>query len=199
MHLTQLLALCTEILVLGTGARLERINPSVLALLKRKGIAVEVQDTVKYAHVSASQSANALFWQEDFLTVSLHLCSSVYSLLCCSQMHAQPSTSWVVSEEWQPLVWSLRQSARHWIWHGNKCHVVNRDWDWFLQMEIGGLQMITGLPKEQTQSHPALKKQSMCLVTVALFTYSCSLFGDEGVKSSRRQSTDLIMYLMYAV
>ncbi|CAB1432067.1 unnamed protein product [Pleuronectes platessa] len=34
-----------EILVLGTGARLERINPSVLALLKRKGIAVEVQDT----------------------------------------------------------------------------------------------------------------------------------------------------------
>ncbi|XP_078104687.1 NADH dehydrogenase [ubiquinone] 1 alpha subcomplex assembly factor 3 [Sander vitreus] len=34
-----------EILVLGTGARVERINPSVLALLKRKGIAVEVQDT----------------------------------------------------------------------------------------------------------------------------------------------------------
>ncbi|XP_003441472.2 NADH dehydrogenase [ubiquinone] 1 alpha subcomplex assembly factor 3 [Oreochromis niloticus] len=34
-----------EILVLGTGARLERIDPSVLALLKRKGISVEVQDT----------------------------------------------------------------------------------------------------------------------------------------------------------
>ncbi|XP_030275272.1 NADH dehydrogenase [ubiquinone] 1 alpha subcomplex assembly factor 3 [Sparus aurata] len=34
-----------EILVLGTGERLERINPSVLALLKKKGIAVEVQDT----------------------------------------------------------------------------------------------------------------------------------------------------------
>lgn len=34
-----------EILVLGTGARVERINPSVLALLKKKGIAVEVQDT----------------------------------------------------------------------------------------------------------------------------------------------------------
>ncbi|XP_029006393.2 NADH dehydrogenase [ubiquinone] 1 alpha subcomplex assembly factor 3 [Betta splendens] len=34
-----------EILVLGTGARLERINPSVLALLRSKGIAVEVQDT----------------------------------------------------------------------------------------------------------------------------------------------------------
>ncbi|XP_028303100.1 NADH dehydrogenase [ubiquinone] 1 alpha subcomplex assembly factor 3 [Gouania willdenowi] len=34
-----------EILVLGTGARLERINPSVFALLKRKGISIEVQDT----------------------------------------------------------------------------------------------------------------------------------------------------------
>lgn len=35
-----------EVLVLGTGAKLERINPSVLALLKKKGIAVEIQDTV---------------------------------------------------------------------------------------------------------------------------------------------------------
>lgn len=34
-----------EILVLGTGAKLERIHPSVLALLKKKGIAVEIQDT----------------------------------------------------------------------------------------------------------------------------------------------------------
>ncbi|XP_034022421.1 NADH dehydrogenase [ubiquinone] 1 alpha subcomplex assembly factor 3 [Thalassophryne amazonica] len=34
-----------EILVLGTGAKMERIHPSVLALLKRKRIAVEVQDT----------------------------------------------------------------------------------------------------------------------------------------------------------
>ncbi|XP_026162321.1 NADH dehydrogenase [ubiquinone] 1 alpha subcomplex assembly factor 3 [Mastacembelus armatus] len=34
-----------EILVIGTGARLERIKPSVLALLRSKGIAVEVQDT----------------------------------------------------------------------------------------------------------------------------------------------------------
>ncbi|XP_071376802.1 NADH dehydrogenase [ubiquinone] 1 alpha subcomplex assembly factor 3 [Centroberyx affinis] len=34
-----------EILVLGTGARVERINPGVLALLKSKGISVEVQDT----------------------------------------------------------------------------------------------------------------------------------------------------------
>lgn len=38
-----------EIIVLGTGARIERIDPSVLALLKRKGIAVEVLDTVKFA------------------------------------------------------------------------------------------------------------------------------------------------------
>lgn len=35
-----------EILVLGTGAKVERLNPSVLALLKKKGIAVEIQDTV---------------------------------------------------------------------------------------------------------------------------------------------------------
>ncbi|XP_014908839.1 NADH dehydrogenase [ubiquinone] 1 alpha subcomplex assembly factor 3 [Poecilia latipinna] len=34
-----------EILVLGTGSKVERINPSVLALLKRKRIALEVQDT----------------------------------------------------------------------------------------------------------------------------------------------------------
>lgn len=34
-----------EILVLGTGTKLERINPKALALLRRKGIAVEVQDT----------------------------------------------------------------------------------------------------------------------------------------------------------
>ncbi|KAM8866881.1 NADH dehydrogenase [ubiquinone] 1 alpha subcomplex assembly factor 3 isoform 2-T2 [Synchiropus picturatus] len=34
-----------EILVMGTGSKLERIKPPVLALLKKKGIAVEVQDT----------------------------------------------------------------------------------------------------------------------------------------------------------
>ncbi|XP_054881821.1 NADH dehydrogenase [ubiquinone] 1 alpha subcomplex assembly factor 3 [Poeciliopsis prolifica] len=34
-----------EILVLGTGRRVERVNPSVLALLKKKRIALEVQDT----------------------------------------------------------------------------------------------------------------------------------------------------------
>ncbi|XP_011612141.1 NADH dehydrogenase [ubiquinone] 1 alpha subcomplex assembly factor 3 [Takifugu rubripes] len=34
-----------EILVLGTGAKVERINPTVLAMLKKKGIAVEIQDT----------------------------------------------------------------------------------------------------------------------------------------------------------
>ncbi|KAM6979961.1 NADH dehydrogenase [ubiquinone] 1 alpha subcomplex assembly factor 3 [Aplochiton taeniatus] len=34
-----------EVLVLGTGARTERIDPTVLALMKSKGIAVEVQDT----------------------------------------------------------------------------------------------------------------------------------------------------------
>ena len=36
----------TEILVIGTGGRTERVDPKVLALMKAKGIAVEVQDTV---------------------------------------------------------------------------------------------------------------------------------------------------------
>ncbi|XP_037534792.1 NADH dehydrogenase [ubiquinone] 1 alpha subcomplex assembly factor 3 [Nematolebias whitei] len=34
-----------EILVLGTGAQIEQVNPSVVAFLRRKGIAVEVLDT----------------------------------------------------------------------------------------------------------------------------------------------------------
>ncbi|KAJ7999450.1 hypothetical protein DPEC_G00194560 [Dallia pectoralis] len=34
-----------EVLVLGTGGRSERIDPKVLAYMKSKGIAVEVQDT----------------------------------------------------------------------------------------------------------------------------------------------------------
>ncbi|CAL8338548.1 unnamed protein product [Merluccius merluccius] len=34
-----------EILILGTGSQVERINPKVLALLRSKRIAVEVQDT----------------------------------------------------------------------------------------------------------------------------------------------------------
>ncbi|KAF7207771.1 NADH dehydrogenase [ubiquinone] 1 alpha subcomplex assembly factor 3 isoform X1 [Nothobranchius furzeri] len=45
VSLFHMIAPTIEILVLGTGARLERINPLVLALLRRKGIAVEVQDT----------------------------------------------------------------------------------------------------------------------------------------------------------
>ncbi|XP_066527187.1 NADH dehydrogenase [ubiquinone] 1 alpha subcomplex assembly factor 3 [Hoplias malabaricus] len=34
-----------EVLVLGTGARTERLDPDVLAFVQKKGIAVEVQDT----------------------------------------------------------------------------------------------------------------------------------------------------------
>ncbi|XP_064160372.1 NADH dehydrogenase [ubiquinone] 1 alpha subcomplex assembly factor 3 [Anguilla rostrata] len=34
-----------EVLVLGTGGRVERIDPNVLKFMNRKGIAVEVQDT----------------------------------------------------------------------------------------------------------------------------------------------------------
>ncbi|XP_076858074.1 NADH dehydrogenase [ubiquinone] 1 alpha subcomplex assembly factor 3 isoform X2 [Brachyhypopomus gauderio] len=34
-----------EILVLGTGAHTERLDPSILSFIRKKGIAVEVQDT----------------------------------------------------------------------------------------------------------------------------------------------------------
>ncbi|XP_028855005.1 NADH dehydrogenase [ubiquinone] 1 alpha subcomplex assembly factor 3 [Denticeps clupeoides] len=34
-----------EVLVLGTGGRVERINPETIAFLRKKGIAVEIQDT----------------------------------------------------------------------------------------------------------------------------------------------------------
>lgn len=53
-HLTWSLDFLAEILVLGTGARLERVDPSVLALLKKKGIAVEVQDTVRRKTASSA-------------------------------------------------------------------------------------------------------------------------------------------------
>uniref|UniRef100_A0AAZ3SSH2 NADH:ubiquinone oxidoreductase complex assembly factor n=1 Tax=Oncorhynchus tshawytscha TaxID=74940 RepID=A0AAZ3SSH2_ONCTS len=44
-NVSQECVVSTEVLVLGTGGRSERIDPKVLALLKSKGIAVEVQDT----------------------------------------------------------------------------------------------------------------------------------------------------------
>ncbi|XP_075039680.1 NADH dehydrogenase [ubiquinone] 1 alpha subcomplex assembly factor 3 [Mixophyes fleayi] len=34
-----------EILVLGTGDRVERLDPAILRLMRKKGVAVEVQDT----------------------------------------------------------------------------------------------------------------------------------------------------------
>ncbi|XP_072277309.1 NADH dehydrogenase [ubiquinone] 1 alpha subcomplex assembly factor 3 [Pyxicephalus adspersus] len=34
-----------EILVLGTGSRVERLDPQLLKLMRQKGVAVEVQDT----------------------------------------------------------------------------------------------------------------------------------------------------------
>lgn len=70
-HLTYFLVIYAEILVLGTGARLERINPSVLALLKSKGIAVEVQDTVKYAQclsvLKYTYSSSMIYFNKDVL------------------------------------------------------------------------------------------------------------------------------------
>lgn len=86
-----------EILVLGTGARVERINPSVLALLKKKGIAVEIQDTVNETRCCPAvecQSSSATVGrerQEHFL----YTCAELVRLPphLCSQMHVRPSTS----------------------------------------------------------------------------------------------------------
>lgn len=69
-------SVAAEILVLGTGAKLEQINPSVLALLKKKGIAVEIQDTVNVE--------SALCPRPTLISVCPRL---------CSQTPVQPSTS----------------------------------------------------------------------------------------------------------
>lgn len=99
--------ICAEILVLGTGSKIEQINPLVLALLRRKRIAVEVQDTVTYfrfIHLSLKDK------RRDIFTIYIFL------LLCFvfSQMHAQPSTSWLMKIVWLLLVWSLRLPAPPW-------------------------------------------------------------------------------------
>uniref|UniRef100_A0A674P843 NADH:ubiquinone oxidoreductase complex assembly factor n=1 Tax=Takifugu rubripes TaxID=31033 RepID=A0A674P843_TAKRU len=87
-----------EILVLGTGAKVERINPTVLAMLKKKGIAVEIQDTVNATWCfpvvecpPSSSRTTRCERQEHFL----HSCAELIHLSphLCSQMHVQPSTS----------------------------------------------------------------------------------------------------------
>lgn len=35
-----------ELVVLGTGSRVERVNPEIRQFLRKKGISLEVQDTV---------------------------------------------------------------------------------------------------------------------------------------------------------
>ena len=39
-------SLISDLLVLGTGSKVERVDPAVMSYLQRKGISVEVQDTV---------------------------------------------------------------------------------------------------------------------------------------------------------
>lgn len=40
-----------ELVVLGTGSSVERINPEITKFLKRKGISIEIQDTVGPLHI----------------------------------------------------------------------------------------------------------------------------------------------------
>lgn len=35
-----------ELVVLGTGSKVERVSPEVIQYLKKKGISLEIQDTV---------------------------------------------------------------------------------------------------------------------------------------------------------
>ena len=37
-----------ELVVLGTGSQVEQINPDISHFLKKKGISLEIQDTVSY-------------------------------------------------------------------------------------------------------------------------------------------------------
>ncbi|KAE8612322.1 hypothetical protein XENTR_v10012811 [Xenopus tropicalis] len=47
-----------EILVVGTGDRVERLDPNILKFMRQKGVAVEVQDTVS--------SHGGLFWMCEY-------------------------------------------------------------------------------------------------------------------------------------
>lgn len=170
----------TEILVLGTGSRVERIKPSVLALLKRKGIAVEVQDTVKVliffltALMTRHTSSNSL--------KLLQLLWIFFpSLLFCSRTHVRPSTSWPVSEGWRLLVWSLRPSARRWRRYKNKCCYVNQNRTDFCRWSDDQLfndpmpvrwlfSFFMNLPKEQTVWHTPLNNRYIFF----FFSWGCS-------------------------
>ncbi|KAI4888706.1 hypothetical protein NFI96_004809 [Prochilodus magdalenae] len=51
-----------EVLVLGTGARTERLDPDVLAFMRKKGIAVEVQDTDSIRNLYSSIPRRLACW-----------------------------------------------------------------------------------------------------------------------------------------
>ena len=38
--------LCIDLLVLGTGSKVKRVDPAITSYLQRKGISLEIQDTV---------------------------------------------------------------------------------------------------------------------------------------------------------
>ncbi|CAI9576385.1 unnamed protein product, partial [Staurois parvus] len=53
LSLFRLLVPRIEILVLGIGDRVERLDPNLLKLMRQNGVAVEVQDTVSICNNSA--------------------------------------------------------------------------------------------------------------------------------------------------
>lgn len=64
-HISLTRPLLSDLLVLGTGSKVKKINPIITSYLHRKGISLEIQDTV-------SHSTHSLL----IITLSLSLCLS---------------------------------------------------------------------------------------------------------------------------
>ena len=44
-----------DVVVLGTGSKVERVDPAIRSYLQRKGISLEIQDTVRSSQTTASR------------------------------------------------------------------------------------------------------------------------------------------------
>ena len=47
LHGSMSVCLLADVLVLGTGTKVKKVDPAILSYLHRKGISVEIQDTVR--------------------------------------------------------------------------------------------------------------------------------------------------------
>ena len=92
--------LLADVLVLGMGTKVKKVDPAILSYLHRKGISVEIQDTVR----------------RDW---SLVRCTARYVTCTCSSpfppspMHVPHSTSSLTREDRQGQPSSLLTTCRH--------------------------------------------------------------------------------------